>query len=301
MLGQNHTNSSLYVMPMENQVSCGIMGLCFLLGIPGNITVVVVILRNFKKDNFTLQLMLNLAASDILCLLTLPTWIYNLLTDWSLSVAFCQLTAVVVYVSVYCSLMTVTLMSVQRYFAVLYSHQWARLGRRGEKTLLLSVWILACILSSPAAVTFVVEVKNGKLECDPYFSSDGQRIAVHLCEVLMGFLVPFSILTTSYCCLHKRVNEMAFFSNKRLTRLVTNIVATFLICWIPLHIVNVINVFAICLKSSYKDASASLFDFSGFAEKVAISLVFVNSCVNPFLYAFSFQSLRQSTEDSSGE
>ncbi|KAL2088806.1 hypothetical protein ACEWY4_015705 [Coilia grayii] len=292
-----HNISSNSTIPLETQVSTGVLALCFIIGIPGNIAVVVVILRNFKKDNFTLTLMLNLAASDILCLSTLPWLICNLLTDWRITHSVCKLLAVTVYVSLFSSVITVTLMSVQRYFAVFRSHQWNKLGRRGEMVVLLSLWVLACILSIPSAVTFVVKEKHGKQECDPQFSSDGQRAAIHFCETLLGFVVPFAILVVYYCSLHKKVNETAFFSSRRLTKLVSNIIVTFFVFWIPVHIMNVVDILAISLKSSHPNASAKLTDFYSSAEDIVISLAFINSCVNPFLYAFASKSLRQSAED----
>lgn len=294
----NTSSPSIATVPIANLVSSGVLGLCFLLGIPGNITVMVVILHNLKKDNFTLQLMLNLAASDILCLITLPLWIHYLLVGWSFSQAVCKLLAFFVYVSLYTSVMTVTLMSVQRYFAVLYSHQWAKLGRKGEKTLLICLWLLACILSSPAAVSYSLKKKGIPLVCEKVFNSDRQKAAVYIFETLLGFIIPFSILVTSYSCLHKKVNETAFFCNKRLTRLVTNIVVTFFILWIPVHVVNIVDVVAVALKSSSPDASAKLFAFSAFAEKIVGSLSFINSCVNPILYAFASQRLLRNTDSS---
>ncbi|KAL2087893.1 hypothetical protein ACEWY4_016721 [Coilia grayii] len=293
----NSSSSASVAVPIANQLSSGVLGLCFLFGIPANVTVVVMILRNFKRDNFTLQLMLNLAASDILCLITLPLWIHSLLAGWTFSQGVCKALCVLVYISLYSSVMTVTLMSVQRYFAVLYSRQWARLGRGGERALLCSLWILAAILSSPAAV--IRSVRKGALahSCEESFSSDGQRVAVNLCETLLGFVTPFTILVTSYCCLHKKVYATAFFSNKRLTRLVTNIIVTFFILWVPVHVVNTVEMVAVILKPSHAGVSKQLLAFCSIAENIVGSLSFINSCVNPLLYAFASQKLSNSTED----
>ncbi|XP_048119683.1 leukotriene B4 receptor 1-like [Alosa alosa] len=298
MQQHNNSNSSGAAIPIQNQVSSGVLGLCFLLGIPGNIMVMVVMLRNFKRNNFTLHLMLNLAASDILCLITLPLWIHYLLADWTFSQDLCKLLASFVYISLYNSVMTVTLMSVQRYFAVLYSHQWAKLGRNGERALLVSLWILACILSSPAAVTYKLKKRGVLDECDKFFNSHGQRAAIEIFETLLGFVVPFAILVTSYSCLHKQVNSTAFFRNKRLTTLVTNIIVTFFIFWIPVHVVNIIDVVAVVLSSSSPASSKQLFAFTAFAGNIVGSFCFINSCVNPFLYAFATQGVCQGTEDS---
>ncbi|KAL2089155.1 hypothetical protein ACEWY4_016054 [Coilia grayii] len=120
-----------------HRVSSGMMALCFSLGVPGNILVMVVILRNSKRDNFTLHLMLNLALSDILCLSTLPVWIYDILHGWAFPKALCTGVCYVVYTSLYASVLSVALMSLHRYLLVLHRGHWDRLGRRGSR---LSCW-----------------------------------------------------------------------------------------------------------------------------------------------------------------
>lgn len=280
----------------RDQVSCGLLALCFLMGITGNIAVVAVILQHFKKDNFTIHLMLNLAASDILCLLPLPVFMHALLHKWNFGSGLCKALSFVIYTSLYTGLLTVTLMSVQRYLVVLYPHSWAKLGRTGERVLLFSLWVLAAVLSSPAVTTNDVIKDGGKLKCWRISMSDGRRAAVVLCETLLGFVIPFFILVTSYCCLHKKVNQTAFFSNQRLTRLVTLIVVTFFILWIPVNILNLMDIFAISIKSANLGIYEQLYSLRRSSEEVVKSLTFINSSVNPFLYAFSSRSLRQNTE-----
>ncbi|XP_067117113.1 leukotriene B4 receptor 1-like [Osmerus mordax] len=296
MQQHNNSSSSAAAVPVANQVSSAVLGLCFLFGMPGNIMVVVVILRNFKKDHFTLCLILNLSVSDILCLLPLPAFMHALLNGWTLGTALCKVLSFLIYISLYTGLLTITLMSIQRYLVVLYPHHWAKLGRRGERVLLFSLWVLASVLSSAAVVTNSVVEEGGKLKCWRISMSDGRRAAVVLCETLLGFVVPFSILVTSYCCLHKKVNQTAFFSSQRLTRLVTLIVVTFFVLWIPVHILNLMDIFAILIRSAKPAIYEQLSGLRRSSEEVVKSLTFINSSVNPFLYAFASQSLRQNLE-----
>ncbi|XP_035275486.1 leukotriene B4 receptor 1-like [Anguilla anguilla] len=265
-----------------------VLGLCCLMGVPGNIAVIVVIVRRYKSENFTLKLMLNLAVSDLLSLITLPMWIYALLYGWVFQCLTCKLITYFIYCNLYSNLLTVTLMSVQRYLAVLYPQYWARLRGMGERVLLVTLWGLSGVLASPMIVNrdVVVLKDKGQYSCIRKFRSDGEAVAVLLMETLLGFVVPFSILVTSYFCLHKKVNQTAFFRNQRMTRLVTSIVVTFFILRSPFHVINVLEISSIMLKSR------SLLKFSEVAQNLTGALTFINNCVDPFLYAFSSRNLK---------
>uniref|UniRef100_A0A671QS10 G-protein coupled receptors family 1 profile domain-containing protein n=1 Tax=Sinocyclocheilus anshuiensis TaxID=1608454 RepID=A0A671QS10_9TELE len=62
-----------------NTTACVILGVCFLVGTPGNLLVVWTILKHVKQCSHTVLLILHLAAADLLVLITLPLWIYSLL------------------------------------------------------------------------------------------------------------------------------------------------------------------------------------------------------------------------------
>ncbi|XP_038827468.1 leukotriene B4 receptor 1-like [Salvelinus fontinalis] len=279
-------------------ISSTVLGLCCALGLPGNIAVLVVILRrSSRRPNFTLCLMLNLASSDILCLATVPVWIYTLLHGWTLGRAACKLATFLLYLSLYANVLTVTLLGVQRYLQVLYPQMWNRLGRKGEVVLLLALWGLACALTAPAVATR--DVRNGELKCQRHTGSDAERVAVLVLETLLGFVIPFSVLVTSYCCLHRRVNQTALFSSAKLTRLVTSVVVAFFILWIPVHIVNVVDIAGIVLQTSWPEASAALLSHRSAAARVVRSFTFFNSCLDPFLYAFASRRIREQPKSSS--
>ncbi|KAL2100214.1 hypothetical protein ACEWY4_004608 [Coilia grayii] len=265
-----------------------IRAICFFLGICGNIIVVVVLLRNFKKENFTLQLMLNLAASDIICLAMLPVWMCNLLFGWTMDLHFCQFFCFITYTAVHASVFIVTLMSVQRYVVVLYRPRWSRLGRRGEFGVLVLMWVLAGMVSISPAATYGIIIENGTRHsiCEQVFTSEEQKVGVLLFETMAVFVAPFTMLLVSYLCLHKKVRAKALMSHHRLARIVTCIVVTFFIFWIPYHIVNVL----IMTAPSEPTQSVRRFAYRG-PRRAVQSIVFLHSCVNPLLYAFNYRSL----------
>ncbi|XP_020357272.2 leukotriene B4 receptor 1-like [Oncorhynchus kisutch] len=298
------SNSSLNSTWIPDGVDSGrlilsiIMGLCCVLGLPGNIAVLVVILRrSSRRLNFTLCLMLNLASSDILCLATVPVWIYTLRQGWTLGRAACKLASFLLYFSMCSNVLTVTLLGVHRYLQVLYPPMWNRLGRKGEAVLFLALWGLAGALTAPAVATR--DVVDGRPHCQRHKGSDAERVAVLVLEIVLWFVVPFSVLVTSYCRLHRRVNQTALFSSAKMTRLVISVVVTFFILWIPVNIVKVLAIARIVLQTSPPEVSDALRRHGNAAARVALCFMVFNSCLDPFLYAFASRRIREQPKSSS--
>ncbi|XP_036826897.1 leukotriene B4 receptor 1-like [Oncorhynchus mykiss] len=203
---------------------------------------------------------------------------------WTLGRAACKLGTFLLYLSPYANVLTVTLLGVQRYLQVLYPQMWNRLGRKGEAVLLLA---------------FVT--RDSELKCQRHTGSDAEIVAVLVFEIVLWFVIPFSVLVTSYCRLHRRVNQTALFSSAKMTRLVTSVVVAFFILWIPVHIVNVVDIAGIVLQTSWPEASAALLKHRSVAARVVRSFTFFNSCLDPFLYAFASRRIREQPKSSSSE
>uniref|UniRef100_A0A3P9IJC7 G-protein coupled receptors family 1 profile domain-containing protein n=1 Tax=Oryzias latipes TaxID=8090 RepID=A0A3P9IJC7_ORYLA len=254
-----------------------ILSLCFLLGVPGNIAVII-LKPNFQQlSSMTQSLMLNLAVSDLLCLLTLPLWIYSLLYSWIFGLLACKILAYLMYCSLYGSLLTVVILSFQRYMLVV--HQQFN-SQKKIRLLFVLFWLISLILSIPALVVRQEIPDKHWLRCKYQFSSQTQKLAVLLTETLVGF-ASFFIVAFSYIQLYRKVNRAAFFNNPQTSRLVTSIIIVFFVLWIPYHSMNVLRVGATALHDERLDKSLSDMGY------IVVPLTFLNSCINPLLYAFT--------------
>ncbi|XP_071764553.1 leukotriene B4 receptor 1-like [Centroberyx gerrardi] len=260
-----------------------VLSLCFLLGVPGNIAVIVFLGRNRQQlSSLSCSLMLNLAVSDLLCLITLPLWIYALLYKWTLGLVACKVLTYLLYCSVCSSFLTVTALSIQRYLQVVYMQM--QLDLAGQRGILVLLWMVGMILSMPELVVRQLVHDENWISCQAQYSSRAQHVAFLLTETLLGFVL-FSIVVFAYIRLHKRVNGTAFFNNPRMTRLVTGIIVTFFLLWMPYHIVNVLEVAAILLRNE------DLLKFCMENWRTVGALTFVNSCLDPLLYAFASRNV----------
>ncbi|XP_054475043.1 leukotriene B4 receptor 1-like [Anoplopoma fimbria] len=259
-----------------------VLSLCFLLGVPGNIAVIILRPNWQHLSSLSQSLMLNLAVSDLLCLLPLPLWIYTLLYGWTLGLVTCKLLPYLVYCSVYDSLLTVTALSVQRYIQVVKLQKC--FDQVGKKRLLVLFWMIAMILSIPSLVVRQLTTTQHWTACTSHFSFPAQQIGVMLTNSLAGF-ASLTVVVFSYISLHRKVNQAAFFNNPQTTRLITSIIVTFFVIWMPYLITNIVGVAAISLNndSLLKSCTDSLY--------IVSALVFVNSSLNPLLYAFASRNI----------
>uniref|UniRef100_A0A3B5QSN1 Zgc:194202 n=1 Tax=Xiphophorus maculatus TaxID=8083 RepID=A0A3B5QSN1_XIPMA len=242
-------------------VSVVICIFCFLLGVPGNIAVILLKPNWQNLSSLSRTLMLNLSVSDLLCLVTLPIWAYSILYGWIFQLAACKLLAYLVYCSIHGSLLTITTLSVHRYLTVVRRQKCNQVQKR---VLLVLLWLVALILSIPVLVVRQLKTNQQSAHCRSQFTSETQWVVLLLLESLFGF-VCFSLVCCTYIRLHRKVNSLAL--------------------WAPYHTTNVLKIGAACLKGD------NLLKFRDEYWNIFRAAVFVNSCLNPLLYAFTSRKM----------
>ncbi|XP_049445559.1 leukotriene B4 receptor 1-like [Epinephelus fuscoguttatus] len=223
-----------------------VLSVCFLLGVPGNIAVIILRPNWENMSSLSQILMLNLAISDLLCLVILPLWIYTLLFSRKIGLVACKLLMYLIYCSIYGSMLTVTVLSVQRYLQVVRLQKFFDQQEMGRLVVLL--WLVAMSLSIPTLVVRQLKTDQHWTSCQPHYSSEAQQAAKLLTETVVGS-VSVSVVAFSYISLYRTVDQAAFFNNPQTTRLVTSIIVTFFVLWMPYYIINVLGVAGVLLKN----------------------------------------------------
>lgn len=124
----------------------------------------------------------------------------------------------------------------------------------------------------------------------PVFRSENEKVGVLLLETVAFYAIPLCTLMTSYLCLHRKVSDRAL-TNYRLAPLLTAIIMTFFIFITPYIVVSIMMM----TTPSQLLGSVRRLAYRG-PKRATQSIVFLNSCVNPLLYAFNFRTLRQSAD-----
>uniref|UniRef100_A0A8C6V3V3 Apelin receptor a n=1 Tax=Neogobius melanostomus TaxID=47308 RepID=A0A8C6V3V3_9GOBI len=258
--------------------------LIFILGLSGNGVVIFTVWRSKSKRRAADVYIGNLALADLTFVVTLPLWaVYTALGyDWPFGVALCKISSYVVLVNMYASVFCLTCLSFDRYLAIVHSLSSSRLRSRGTMLASLgAIWLLSGLLALPTLLfrTTVNDLNSNRTTCAMDFSlvtlnqqHESLWIAgLSLSSSALGFLLPFLAMTIFYCFIGCTVTR--HFNNlrkedqkkKRLLKIITTLVVVFAICWTP---------------------SCGFLRFLLLAHPYATCLAYVNSCLNPFLYAF---------------
>ncbi|XP_056109755.1 leukotriene B4 receptor 1-like [Rhinichthys klamathensis goyatoka] len=309
-LGFNSKSNSTAV-GSEQIAPAVVLGLCCLVGLPSNIAVIIRIAREWNTNfSFTLSLMLNLAVSDALTLCLAPVVLCGILFGWKLGLWSCRILFFLGHWSLYVGVLTVTSMSVQRYHNVIKSRVTNRkllhrLERQHRRLHLTGIWILAFVFALPIFFTQGLKNKDGLQRCQRSMESRPIVVAALLLEILLGFVIPFLIMLTCYLWLHKGLSQKAKSFNLTTVpqdqkprnqganvktykkRLVVSIVVAFFLFWTPVHIINVIDIVTTLTKTSHPDVYARLISFRRVYGDTSKTLVLLNCCLDPFLYAVS--------------
>nr|XP_054604275.1 leukotriene B4 receptor 1-like [Nothobranchius furzeri] len=269
---QTHPDGSSNVL-----VPVVVLSLCFITGVPGNIAAIVLRPNWQRMSGLSQSLLLNLAVSDLLGLLTIPMWIHALLYGWPSGLASCKVLVYFGYSSVYGSMLTVTGLSVQRYLMVVHQQKYQQVRPR---LVLLLLWLVALILSIPNLVFQQLVPDQQRVDCRAQYASDAQWSAVLMSETVTLF-ASFSIVAFSYIRLKRMVTQATFFNNPQTSKLISSIVVSFFVLWTPYHVTAVLGVAAISLKN---ERMLKLYKYTW---DIVAAVTFFNKCLNPFLYTFT--------------
>ncbi|XP_020505979.1 somatostatin receptor type 2-like [Labrus bergylta] len=266
------------------------------VGLWGNTLVIYVILRYAKMKTVTNIYILNLAVADVLCMMSLPFIALQLtLVHWPFGEVLCRVIMTVDSLNQFTSIFCLMVMSIDRYLAVVHpikSTRWRK--PRIAKLINLTVWGVSLLVILP---TMIFSCLNEVPVCGIVWPEpqDVYYKVFMFYTFLIGFLLPLTVICLCYLLIIVKVKSSGLRvgstkrkrSERKVTRMVSIVVAVFVLCWLPFYIFNVASV-----TSSINPTSAvkSTFDF-------VVVLGYTNSCANPILYAFLSDNFKKSFQN----
>lgn len=271
-----------------------ILGLVFLLGVPGNVFIMWSILARARRRSITTLLILNLAFADgFLMLLTPFFMVYLFQQSWVFSLVLCKGLYYLCCANMYASIFMIMLMSLHRLVAIVWPK---RVGAKTERKMLTRVlvglWVLALGLSAPVIAFRNITSTSQKPEkfvCDCIHQETQYEVMQYSMETVLGFLLPYGVIIGSYTCILRRIRKTRFRRRIRSEKLILVIVVTFGLFWLPYHIINMVQVTAALLPEG-SAAKQRLQEIRANLRALTSTVAFVSSCINPVLYTFAGKS-----------
>lgn len=277
-----------------------LFGIVVFVGFIGNALVVVVVAFNQQMRNTTNILIINLAIADLLFIIFCVPFTATdyALPFWPFGDIWCKVVQYLLIVCAYASVYTLVLMSLDRFLAVVlpidsmsirteHNTYWA-------VAILWSVILLCCVPVFLAHGETHYRYAFEQQTACVFLQNEGYNLELfQISFFTTSYVVPLTLICALYLFMLKRlwhgvmagghVSVESLRGKKRVTRLVVVVVVIFAVCWCPIQIVLVLK---------------SLGQYEMNPTNIIIQITshvfaYMNSCVNPILYAFLSENFRK--------
>lgn len=270
--------------------------LIFLLAIPGNLVVGLVIGLSKQSLPPSDLYLLHLAVADILLAITLPFWATSVTKGWLFGDALCKIVTILQELSFYSSILFLTCISMDRYMVIVRAMETRNSNRRLVSWgVCITVWAVGALLSLPGLFSSsFISNNSSHVVCAEFYdpsSADMWRLITRIFRHTLGFLIPLAIMLPCYgATISRIVHIRGRFQKQRAMRVIVYVVAAFLLCWTPYHFSVMTDTFFRSKIVPYNCPARQAVDQAMFVTQ---SLGLLHSCINPVLYAFVGEKFRR--------
>ncbi|CAL1575966.1 unnamed protein product [Knipowitschia caucasica] len=270
------------------------------LGILLNIFVLLVFCLHKKPCTVAEIYLSNLAAADLILVSCLPFWAVNIYNnfEWPFGTFLCKIVNLGIKMNAYCSIYFLVLVSIDRYLALVHAMSHGRMRRpKYAKIGCLLVWLFGLVLGSPVLIFRKVQyiVDYDVTACINDYPFINFSLFYDVMLTIFSFLIPISII--AYCTLKiiqalKNKSMDRFHTErteKKATTLIMAVLGAFLICWVPFHLICILDV--LCRAKVILDCFTN--NAVEFCNQIFSYLAFFNSVLNPVLYVLVGKNFRK--------
>ncbi|XP_051276702.1 cysteinyl leukotriene receptor 1 [Dicentrarchus labrax] len=285
----------------RNQVYSTSYSLITVLGLVGNGFALAVLIRTYRQSSPFHVYMVNLAVSDILCVMTLPLRVLYYVNkgQWYQGDFLCRISSYALYVNLYCSIYFMAAMSITRFLAIVFPVQNMRLVTENRARLVcVGIWVFICLSSSPFLMSGQhIDEKTNKTKCfePPQNGKSVKKLVVlNYLSLVLGFVLPFLVILLCYAGIVRALLSRTSAARRqrdtgtKAIRMIVIVLLTFLISFMPYHIQRTIHLSFL----SRNDTTCSERIAMQKSVVVTLCLAAANSCFDPLLYFFSGEGFR---------
>lgn len=257
--------------------------------IVGNILVCAIVLKNISMRTFTNYLLVNLAVADLayglLQTLGMIVHLSDRDFDWT---AYCKSANYAVHVTCGVSITTLTVISIERFFAVVKPFSRNSKKRRKASLLLVILWMAILIFMSPT-LFYPWTYQKGDYECKTLKSYSPQRRLYFFFIIVIFLFLPSCIIIYCYnrivytlWCATKAssvATAARVKARRKLAQMLVVVSSIFVVSWLTTCVVQLMILFDQAVPQALETTSAAL--------------VHLNTCVNPIIYSLHSADFRR--------
>nr|XP_032803259.1 chemokine-like receptor 1 [Petromyzon marinus] len=274
-------------------VSITVYTIIIILGSVGNFLVIWILGFKMKRTVVTL-FFLHLSIADFIFMLQMSLLVVEEAMDghWAMGMAMCKLTSFGLFMNANASVYFLTLISLDRYAALLHPVSSLPLRRlHMARWLCLAVWLFSFLLSLPPLIFSTTADDNGIIFCFDDYSEDRDEelrhiMAVNICRFVLGFALPYTIMIFCYCHIGAKLQRIDKSRRGNSLKIIVAVVVAFFICWAPYHAIGLME------STFYFHEDHEIHPVAKMALSIVDYLMCFNSCINPILYVFSGSHLK---------
>ncbi|KAJ6664216.1 hypothetical protein lerEdw1_008434 [Lerista edwardsae] len=243
------------------------------VGLAGNSLVIFVISKHKQMRTVTNFYIANLATTDIIFLICCVPFTATLypLPGWIFGEFMCKFVNYIQQVSVQATCITLTAMSVDRWYVTVFPLRSLRQRTpRVAAAVSISIWIGSFIISTPVLV--YNQLTEGYWFGPQKYCSESFPSVLHERVFIL------------YNFLRQQLAERSEATRAKISRMVTIIVVLFTICWGPMQFLILLQAFVPSFQRNYYTYKVKIW---------AHCMSYTNSFVNPMVYAFMGANFRK--------
>ncbi|XP_076128769.1 C-C chemokine receptor type 6-like [Alosa pseudoharengus] len=276
------------------------------LGLLGNLLVIVTYAFYKKTKSMTDVYLLNVAVADGFFMVVLPFIIYNEQHDWVMGDGACKVLRGAYSLNLHSGVLLLACISGDRYLAIVHTSSSRYLRSRTlvySHAICFTAWVMALLLSlptfmystthQPSDVTFMLDAIPDTAtdpvhtrQCMLYFDSnetaDLMKVLIPGLQMTIGFLLPLMVMTSCYTCIILTLLKSRNFQRHKAVRVVLTVVLVFVFCHLPYNLTRLVHTITL---GEERECTTEISFMVGLS--ITETVAYLPCCLNPFLYAFS--------------
>ncbi|XP_011669789.1 QRFP-like peptide receptor [Strongylocentrotus purpuratus] len=278
------------------------------VGIIGNLLVIVILFQR-RKQNRNMDILTGaLATADLLTsIFMIPFPILNRVPSTILGEIYCKIVAsqFLFWVSVSASIMTLTFIPVERYFAVVYPLRFKEfLSKKRVSRAVLLIWFMSFLEHS--VFLFTTRVEASEEQCIDLYSSRQINMIITTMLIILMLIIPIALALILQALTARSLHRQAqlhlgvdkglnrsnpsvrhFIAKRRVLQLLFLVTLVFIVSWVP-------------CQTFYLLSSIGFVPYTTrnrFIQHALNVLACCNSSANPFIYALRYPDFRQAMKE----